>query len=236
MSAKVLVVEDEPSLNELLVYNLEAEGYQVSAAETGEQVKARLSEQIPDLVVLDWMLPDISGLEICRQLRASDTTRHIPVIMLTAKGEEQDRIRGFSTGVDDYVVKPFSLPELMARIRALLRRVAPERIADKLTILDIELDRTAHRVTRNKRKVKLGPTEFRLLEYFMEHADRVLTRTQLLDGVWGHDVYVDDRTVDVHIGRLRKALIRGTEADPVTTVRGVGYAMWKTPQAADEKD
>lgn len=225
MSAKVLIVEDEASLSELLRYNFEAEGFLVSHAVTGDEGEMLVAEERPDLIVLDWMLPSVSGLELCRRLRAKPETRNIPILMLTARGEEADRVRGLSTGADDYVVKPFSLPELMARVRAILRRAAPERVAEVLGVDDIELDRSAHRVTRGPRVVRLGPTEFRLLEFLMQSPGRVLSRTQLLDGVWGRDAYVDERTVDVHIGRLRKALIRGKEHDPIRTVRGSGYVF-----------
>jgi two-component system phosphate regulon response regulator PhoB len=225
MTAKVLVVEDELPLAEMLHYNLEAEGFRVSAAETGEEAELIVAEEEPDLIILDWMLPGVSGIELCRRLRSRPETRAVPILMLTARGEESDRIRGLSTGADDYVVKPFSLPELMARVKAILRRAAPDRIADVLTVSGVELDRAAHRVTRGPREVRLGPTEFRLLEFLMESPGRVLSRTQLLDGVWGRDAFVDERTVDVHIGRLRKALVRGKETDPIRTVRGAGYAF-----------
>lgn len=225
MSANVLVVEDEEPLSLLLRYNLEAEGFTVNCVHRGDDAEVAVSEDPPDLIVLDWMLPGISGLELCRRLRSNRETRSIPVLLLTARGEEADRIRGLTTGADDYVVKPFSVPELMARIRAILRRSNPERIADILSVNDIELDREAHRVKRNGREVRLGPTEFRLLEFLMESPGRVFSRAQLLDGVWGRDVYVDERTVDVHIGRLRKAINRGKEEDPVRTVRGAGYAL-----------
>ncbi len=225
LAAKVLVVEDEEALAELLRYNLEAAGYNVVHAATGEDAEVLVTEEEPDLVILDWMLPAASGIEICRRLRARTDTRQVPIIMLTARSEEADRIRGLSTGADDYVVKPFSLPELMARVKALLRRASPSRIAEVLVVADISLDRAAHRVLRGKREVRLGPTEFRLLEYFMQSPGRVLSRGQLLDGVWGRDAYVDERTVDVHIGRLRKALIRGREGDPIRTVRGAGYVF-----------
>jgi two-component system phosphate regulon response regulator PhoB len=184
-----------------------------------------IAESSPDLIVLDWMLPGLSGLELCRRLRTGKDSRTIPIILLTARSEESDRIRGLTTGADDYVVKPFSLPELMARVRAILRRTNPERIASVLSVGDIELDRDSHRVTRNGRQVHLGPTEFRLLEFLMQSPGRVFSRAQLLDGVWGRNVYVDERTVDVHIGRLRKAMMRGNETDPVRTVRGAGYAF-----------
>jgi len=209
----------------MLRYNLEAEGFRVSNAETGEEAEIMLAEERPDLVVLDWMLPGVSGIEICRRMRSRMETKSIPVIMLTARGEEGDRIRGLSTGADDYVVKPFSLPELMARVKAILRRAAPDRLAEILRFGDIELDRAAHKVVRGLREVHLGPTEFRLLEFLMESPGRVLSRSQLLDGVWGRDAFVDERTVDVHVGRLRKALIRGKERDPIRTVRGAGYVF-----------
>ncbi len=225
MSARVLVVEDEEALGLLLRYNLEAEGFAVDVVARGDEAEVAIAERRPDLLVLDWMLPGISGLELCRRLRSGRNTREIPIIMLTARAEESDRIRGLSTGADDYVVKPFSLPELMARVRAILRRSSPERLAAVLTVGEIELDREAHRVTRSGRDVRVGPTEFRLLEHLMSSPGRVLSRTQLLDGVWGHDVYVDERTVDVHVGRLRKALIRGKEKDPIRTVRGAGYSI-----------
>jgi two-component system phosphate regulon response regulator PhoB len=229
LAAKVLVVEDEEPLAELLRYNLEAAGYKVVHAPTGEDAELLVAEERPDLIVLDWMLPATSGIEICRRLRARQDTRHLPIIMLTARGEESDRVRGLATGADDYVVKPFSLPELMARVKALLRRSSPERIAEVLAVGEITLDRAAHRVMRGAREVRLGPTEYRLLEFLMQAPGRVLSRGQLLDGVWGRDAYVDERTVDVHIGRLRKALIRGRESDPIRTVRGAGYVLGERP-------
>ena len=225
MTAKVLVVEDDAALAELLRYNLVAEGFSVSHAETGDDAEVLLREENPDLILLDWMLPGVSGIELCRRIRSKTETRSIPIIMLTARGEETDRVRGLSTGADDYVVKPFSVPELMQRVRAILRRVAPDRMADVLRGGDVELDRAAHRVMRGLREVRLGPTEFRLLEFLIQSAGRVMSRTQLLDGVWGRDAFVDERTVDVHIGRLRKALIRGREDDPIRTVRGAGYVF-----------
>jgi two-component system phosphate regulon response regulator PhoB len=225
MTAKILLIEDEAPLAEMLRYNLEAEGFRVSHAENGEEAEILVAEEKPDLLVLDWMLPGVSGIEICRRMRARMETKSIPIVMLTARGEEGDRIRGLSTGADDYVVKPFSLPELMARVKAILRRSSPDRMADVLRFADIELDRPAHKVTRGLREVHLGPTEFRLLEFLMESPGRVLSRAQLLDGVWGRDAYVDERTVDVHVGRLRKALIRGKERDPIRTVRGSGYVF-----------
>lgn len=225
MAARVLVTEDEATLAELLRYNLEAEGFTVLRARTGEEAEVIVAEERPDLVILDWMLPGVSGIEICRRLRARPETRSIPIIMLTARAEEADRVRGLSTGADDYIVKPFSLPELMARVRAILRRAAPNRIADILRVGDLELDRAAHRVTRAGRPVQLGPTEYRLLEFLMESAGRVLSRTQLLDGVWGREAEVDERTVDVHIGRLRKGLNADVDDDLIRTVRGAGYVL-----------
>jgi two-component system, OmpR family, phosphate regulon response regulator PhoB len=225
MNAKVLIVEDEDSLALLLQYNLEAEGFRVSIARRGDEAEISISEDPPDLVILDWMLPGLSGIELCRRLRSGKAARSIPILILTARGEEQDRIRGLTMGADDYVVKPFSVPELMARVRAILRRASPERLAQTLQVEDIELDREAYRVTRNGREVNVGPTEYKLLQFFMESPGRVFSRSQLLDGVWGRDVYVDERTVDVHIGRLRKAINRGKEKDPIRTVRGAGYAL-----------
>ena len=205
MSARVLIVEDEEPLTLLLRYNLEAEGYEVDIAARGDEAEVHLKESPPDLVVLDWMLPGISGIELCRRLRARPETERLPIIMLTARGEESERIRGLATGADDYIVKPFSVPELVARIRALLRRARPERVASKLVAGDLELDRETRRVARATREVHLGPTEFRLLEFLMQSPGRVFSREQLLDGVWGRDVYIDERTVDVHVGRLRRA-------------------------------
>ena len=224
----ILVVEDEQSLSMLLAYNLEAEGFSVERVERGDTAELRLAEQPPDLVILDWMLPGVSGLEICRRLRARDETRTLPVIMLTARGEEGEKVRGLSVGADDYVVKPFSVPELMARVRSLLRRSRPERVAQRLAAGDLELDRETHRVRRANREVSLGPTEFRLLDFLMERPGRVFSRAQLLDGIWGLSAEIDERTVDVHVGRLRKALSRGRERDPIRTVRGSGYAFDET--------
>ncbi|NJL07528.1 MAG: phosphate regulon transcriptional regulatory protein PhoB [Methylacidiphilales bacterium] len=225
MSTKILIVEDEEPLILLLRYNLEAEGYEVDSVGCGDEAETRLRERIPDLVLLDWMLPGLSGIELCRRLRARPETQRLPVIMLTARGEESERVRGLATGADDYVTKPFSVPELLARIRALLRRAKPEHIAMLLRFGDIELDRETRRVHRDGREIHLGPTEFRLLEFLMQSPGRVFTREQLLDGVWGHDVYIDERTVDVHVGRLRKAINRGREPDPIRTVRGAGYSF-----------
>ena len=225
---RVLVVEDEADLALLLAYNLEAEGYVAETVERGDEAELRLAENPPDLVILDWMLPGVSGLEICRRVRARETSRAMPVIMLTARGEEAERIRGLSVGADDYVVKPFSVPELMARVRALLRRSRPERIAERLNAGDLDLDRETRRVRRGTRDIHLGPTEFRLLEYLLEKPGRVFSRAQLLDGVWGQAAEIDERTVDVHVGRLRKALSRGRERDPIRTVRGTGYSFDET--------
>lgn len=222
---KVLIVEDEEPLSLLLRYNLEAEGYSVEVCARGDDAELRLREDQPDLLLLDWMLPGISGIELCRRLRGRPETERLPVIMLTARGEESERIRGLATGADDYVVKPFSVPELMARVRAMLRRAKPEVVSTILRSGDIELDRETHRVRRSGREIHLGPTEFRLLEFLMTSPGRVFSREQLLDGVWGHDVYVDERTVDVHVGRLRKAINRGRAKDPIRTVRGAGYAF-----------
>jgi len=225
MATHILIVEDEPAIVELLRYNLEKDGHRVAVAADGEEAQMLIAEDRFDLLIVDWMLPGISGLELCRRLRRHDQMRAVPILMLTARGEEADRVRGLGTGADDYVVKPFSLPEVLARVKALLRRAVPQRIADTLQAGDIVLDRAAHRVTRRAREVRLGPTEFRLLAFFMENAGRVLSRQQLLDGVWGRDAFIDGRTVDVHIGRLRKALIRGADHDPIRTVRGAGYAF-----------
>jgi len=225
MSARILIVEDEAPLTELLRYNLEAEGYEVEIVARGDDADTRLRERVPDLAILDWMLPGTSGIELCRRLRARAQTRSLPIIMLTARGEESERVRGLATGADDYIVKPFSVPELVARIGALLRRTRPERVADKLVCGDIELDREKRRVQRGRRELRLGPTEFRLLEFLMEKPGRVFSREQLLNGVWGSDVYIDERTVDVHVGRLRNALNIEAETDPIRTVRGSGYAF-----------
>jgi two-component system, OmpR family, phosphate regulon response regulator PhoB len=225
MAPRILMVEDDGAIAELVRYNLEAEGLKCTIAATGEEAELQVAEDRFDLIVLDWMLPGLSGIELCRRLRRRDDLGAVPILMLTARGEEGDRIRGLSTGADDYVVKPFSVLELVARVKALLRRSAPARIADVLRAGDIVLNRTAHRVTRREREVRLGPTEFKLLAFFMENMGRVLSRQQLLDGVWGRDAFIDGRTVDVHVGRLRKALIRGCDSDPIRTVRGAGYAF-----------
>src|SRR6187399_673258 len=215
MSARIMIVEDEEPLTLLLRYNLESEGYEVETAARGDEVEIKLKESPPDLLVLDWMLPGVSGIELCRRLRARPDTRQLPIVMLTARGEESERIRGLATGADDYIVKPFSVPELLARVRGLLRRASPERLANTLNFGDIEMDRDKRRVVRGGKPIELGPTEYRLLEYFMEHPGRVFSREQLLNGVWGRDIYIDERTVDVHIGRLRKLLNVGRGEDPI---------------------
>jgi two-component system phosphate regulon response regulator PhoB len=220
-----LIVEDESAVAELIRYNLEKEGYEVEVATDGEEALLMTEERLPDIMVLDWMLPKLAGIEVCRRLRSKPTTRNLPVIMLTAKTEEADRVRGLDVGADDYMVKPFSVSELVARIRAVLRRIRPALAEDVVVVGDIHVDRSAHRVTRNDVEVHLGPTEFRLLDYFIQHPGRVFSREQLLDAVWGSDVYVETRTVDVHIGRLRKALSRGGGDDPIRTVRSAGYAL-----------
>jgi two-component system phosphate regulon response regulator PhoB len=228
MGTRVMIVEDEEPLTLLLRYNLEADGYDVDSVTRGDDADLRLREQIPDLVLLDWMLPGLSGIELCRRIRARRETERLPIIMLTARGEEGDRVRGLATGADDYIVKPFSVPELLARVRALLRRAKPTHIANLLVAGDIELDRETHRIRRAGKELHLGPTEFRLLEFLMQSPGRVFTREQLLDGVWGHDVYIDERTVDVHVGRLRKAINRARQPDPIRTVRGSGYSFDET--------
>jgi two-component system phosphate regulon response regulator PhoB len=221
----ILIVEDEDALATLLQYNLEKEGYAVVVAEDGDEAMVSVDEKLPDLIVLDWMLPKVSGIEVCRRLRQRPETRNVPIIMLTARGEESDRIRGLDTGADDYVVKPVSMSELAARVRAVLRRLRPGLAEDEVRCGDIVIDRVGHRVKRAGKEVHLGPTEFRLLDYLMRHPGRVLSREQLLDAVWGSDVYVEARTVDVHIGRLRKALNLPQTEDPIRTVRAAGYAL-----------
>ncbi|NFV78981.1 phosphate regulon transcriptional regulator PhoB [Magnetospirillum aberrantis] len=232
MKPLILIVEDEAALATMLRYNLEKEGYRVCEAGDGEEALTVVSERKPDLVVLDWMLPSLSGIEVCRQLRRKPATRELPVIMLTARGEEGDKIRGLNTGADDYMTKPFSLPELMARIRAMLRRVQPVPLKGMLQFADISMDLAAHRVTRGDRPVHLGPTEFRLLQFFMQHPGNVFSREELLNAVWGPDIYVEPRTVDVHIRRLRKALNGENEDDIIRTVRAAGYALDQGGQAA----
>ena len=225
MTPHILVVEDEDSLATLLQYNLQKEGYDVALAGDGEEALLLVDERLPDLIVLDWMLPKISGIEVCRRLRQRNETRNLPIVMLTARGEETDRVRGLDTGADDYVVKPFSMTELTARIRAVLRRLRPGLAEDRVRRGDILIDRVAHRVKRAGAEIHLGPTEFRLLDYLMQHPGRVFSREQLLDAVWGSDVYVEARTVDVHIGRLRKALGVSEADDPIRTVRSAGYSL-----------
>lgn len=221
----VLVVEDETALLTLLHYNLEREGYRVLEARDGEEAMLVAAEEKPDVVILDWMLPQLSGIEVCRRLRTRQETRNIPIIMLTARGEETDRIRGLDTGADDYITKPFSMTELLARLRAVMRRIRPGLAEDIVRIGDIEMDRAAHRVRRGGHDIHLGPTEFKLLDHLIQHPGRVFSREQLLNAVWGSDVYVEVRTVDVHVGRLRKALNIPGVQDPIRTVRSAGYAL-----------
>ncbi len=225
MKPHLLVVEDEEALVALLGYNLERAGYRVTAVGDGEEAILVAGEERPDLILLDWMLPRVSGIEVCRQLRRKPETKAIPIIMLTARGEEADRVRGLESGADDYVTKPFSVTELMARVRAVLRRSRPALEEEALSHGDISMDLARHRVRRGERPVQLGPTEFRLLRHFLEHPGRVFSREQLLDAAWGRDVYVEARTVDVHIRRLRKALNAAGDADPIRTVRSAGYAL-----------
>lgn len=227
-SPRILIVEDEEPLTMLLRYNLEAEGYAVDSSARGDEAELMLREQAPDLVLLDWMLPGLSGIELCRRIRQRTETQLLPVILLTARGEESERVRGLGTGADDYIVKPFSVPELLARVRALLRRAAPKRIANVLAAGDLVLDRSSHRLRRGTRDIHLGPTEFKMLEFLMERPGRVFSRSQMLDGVWGIDTEIDERTVDVHVGRLRKALNKPREIDPIRTVRGGGYSFDET--------
>ncbi|MEI2804706.1 MAG: phosphate regulon transcriptional regulator PhoB [Albidovulum sp.] len=221
----VLIVEDEAAQREVLAYNLEAEGYRVAQADNGEEALLMVAEDAPDLIVLDWMLPNVSGIEVCRRLKSRPETRAVPIIMLSARSEEVDLVRGLETGADDYMVKPYSVMELMARVRTQLRRSRPSAMGEVLEYQDITLDPETHRVHRGGNALKLGPTEFRLLATLMEKPGRVWSREQLLDRVWGRDIYVDTRTVDVHVGRLRKALCTHGGEDPVRTVRGAGYAL-----------
>ena len=225
MQPYILVMEDEDALATLLQYNLEKEGYRVVIASDGDEGMLQIDERLPDLVLLDWMLPGLSGIEVCRRIRGKSETRNLPIIMLTARGEESDRIRGLDTGADDYLTKPFSMIELIARIRAVLRRIRPGLADDRINHGDIVIDRVAHRVRRAGNEIHLGPTEFRLLDHLMQHPGRVFSREQLLDAVWGSDVYVEARTVDGHVGRLRKALnVEGT-VNPIRTVRSAGYSL-----------
>jgi two-component system, OmpR family, phosphate regulon response regulator PhoB len=228
VGTRIMIIEDEEARTRLLQYNLGAEGYIVDPIRRGDEADLILRERVPDLLVIDWMLPGVSGIELCRRIRGRAETQHLPIIMLTARGEESDRIRGLSTGADDYVVKPFSVLELSARIKTLLRRANPSQIAHLLIAGDIELDRQSHRIRRGGRPLHLGPTEFKLLEFLMQRPGRVFSRDQLLNGVWGHDAYIDERTVDVHIGRLRKAINEPREVDPIRTVRTAGYAFDET--------
>ena len=226
MAKRILLVDDEPLIVKGLKYTLEQEGFETDSAADGEEALTLVSERLPDIIILDWMLPKISGIEVCRRLRQRSESRNVPIIMLTARGEESDRIRGLDTGADDYIVKPFAMSELSARIRAVLRRIRPGLAEDRVHIGDLTIDRVAHRVKRAGKEIHLGPTEFRLLDYLMQHPGRVFSREQLLDAVWGSDVYVEARTVDVHVGRLRKALNKEeTMVDPIRTVRSAGYSL-----------
>ena len=225
MKPYVLIVEDEEAIVTLLRYNLEEAGFEVAAATDGEEALLLIGERKPELILLDWMLPSVSGLEVCRQIRRRPDTRDTPIILLTAKSEEGDRIRGLDSGADDYITKPFSPAEVVARVRAVMRRSRPSLSEESIAYEDVVMDLAAHRVSRSGRPIHLGPTEFRLLRYFMEHPGRVFSREQLLDAVWGHDVYVEPRTVDVHIRRLRKALNGDAYKDLIRTVRSAGYAL-----------
>ncbi|MBV8455684.1 MAG: phosphate regulon transcriptional regulator PhoB [Acetobacteraceae bacterium] len=225
----ILVVEDEAALVTMLRYNLEKQGFRVEEAGDGDEALVRIVETKPDLVLLDWMLPSLSGIEVCRQIRRRSSTRDVPIIMLTARTEDQDMVRGLNTGADDYIIKPFSTEALLARIRALLRRAAPATDRGSLTFHDISMDLASHRVMRSGRAVHLGPTEYRLLEFFLQHPRRVFSREELLDAVWGQDIHVEPRTVDVHIRRLRKALNDDGLLDVVRTVRSAGYALDTEP-------
>ncbi|MCA8887870.1 MAG: phosphate regulon transcriptional regulator PhoB [Parvularculaceae bacterium] len=222
---KVLIVEDEEALSTLLDYNLGKEDFDVTLSSDGEDALMKVEDFLPDIIILDWMLPKISGIEVCRRLRSKPETRNIPIIMLTARSEEADRIRGLETGADDYLTKPFSTNELIARVRAVLRRIRPALVEDVVEHGDIRVDRTAHRVWREDKEIQLGPTEFRLLDHLIQHPGRVFSREQLLNAVWGSDVFVEVRTVDVHIGRLRKALNKFNQGDPIRTVRAAGYSL-----------
>ncbi|MGN6424715.1 MAG: phosphate regulon transcriptional regulator PhoB [Asticcacaulis sp.] len=225
MKPYIIIAEDEDALATLLSYNLEKEGYEVGVATDGDEALVMVKERQPDLLVCDWMMPKVSGIEVCRRLRQVPASRNLPIVMLTARSEESDRIRGLDTGADDYVVKPFSMTELMARIRAVLRRIRPGLSEDRVEFGEIVVDRMSHRVQRGGRDIHLGPTEYKLLDYLMQYPKRVFSREQLLDAVWGNDVYVEARTVDVHIGRLRKALNDKNDVDPIRTVRSAGYAL-----------
>ncbi|OFW99952.1 MAG: phosphate regulon transcriptional regulatory protein PhoB [Alphaproteobacteria bacterium RIFCSPHIGHO2_12_FULL_63_12] len=222
---KALIVEDEESISTLLDYNLSREDFETRIAVDGEDALFKTQEFHPDIVILDWMLPKVSGIEVCRRLRQNPETRNLPIIMLTARSEETDRIRGLETGADDYLTKPFSTAELIARVKAVLRRIRPALVEDVVEQGDLKVDRTAHRVWRGDQEIHLGPTEFRLLDHLIQHPGRVFSREQLLNAVWGSDVFVEVRTVDVHVGRLRKALTKFNHDDPIRTVRAAGYSL-----------
>ncbi len=225
MAPYILVVEDDDALAELLQYNLDCEGYEVARAHNGAQALAMVEERQPDAMILDWMLPELSGVEVCRRLREIRDTENLPVLMMTARGEEEDCVRGLDVGADDYLIKPVSMAILFARLRTVLRRLRPNLVEERLVCGDLVLDRRARRVTRAGREIHVGPTEFRLLDYLIQSPGRVFSREKLLDAVWGTNIYVETRTVDVHIGRLRKALNQGFETDPIRTVRSAGYAL-----------
>lgn len=227
-NTKVLIVEDEEALTTLLEYNLTREGFDVEIAGDGEEALSSVRDRAPDIVILDWMLPKVSGIEVCRRIRSAPETRNLPIVMLTARSEEPDRIRGLDTGADDYITKPFSTNELVARLRAVLRRIRPALAHNEATIGDLRVDRSAHRVFRGDKEIHLGPTEFRLLDHLIQHPGRVFSREQLLNAVWGSDTFIEMRTVDVHIGRLRKALNKHDQGDPIRTVRSAGYALEST--------
>lgn len=225
MKANILIVEDDPAIEALLAYNLEKESYRVNVAKDGEEALLLVAERAPDLIILDWMLPRISGIEVCRRLRQKQETKNVPIIMLTARTDESDRIRGFETGADDYINKPFSVAELKARVKAVLRRIRPALADETVKYSDLEIDRVSHRVRRGDKEIHLGPTEFRLLDHLIQYPGRVFSREQLLDAVWGNDVYVEVRTVDVHVGRLRKAINIEGSKDLIRTVRASGYSL-----------
>ena len=222
---RVLVVEDEPAQLEILAYNLESDGFLVSRARDGEEALLLIREDVPDVIVMDWMMPHLSGIEVCRRLKSNPETRSIPVIILSARSEDEDKVRGLEIGADDYIVKPYSVVELMARVRSQLRRSRPSSLGQEIEFEDFIINSETYKVTRGQIDLKLGPIEFRLLKTFMEKPARVWSREELLDRIWGRDVYVETRTVDVHIGRLRKELSRNGGADPIRTVRGVGYSL-----------
>lgn len=222
---RVLVVEDEPAQLEILAYNLESDGFLVSRARDGEEALLLIREDVPDVIVMDWMMPHLSGIEVCRRLKSNPETRSIPIIILSARSEDEDKVRGLEIGADDYVVKPYSVVELMARVRSQLRRSRPSSLGQDIEFEDLIINSVTYKVTRGQIDLKLGPIEFRLLKTFMEKPARVWSREELLDRIWGRDVYVETRTVDVHIGRLRKELSRNGGADPIRTVRGVGYSL-----------